>query len=227
MDLNNPNRLYIALGIAGLLLIAYAGKIHLDNVIAQADGQVKLLKQREVLFQEEARLKNKELEAANFRYDALAREATRLAGIAHRIPTPPEVPPTPETAEELTVSLRVALSQQTLVVNDPNQSTILNKQDGEKVFVMFEEAKRIPGFESKVAAQEVAITSLETTLKAAGDRFSLQGEALSLAGTRLDNCQQETKILAKEVSQTKTRGRLQKILWGASGLAVGFLAARK
>lgn len=227
MELNDPRRLYVIGGVAALLVGMWAWKTHLDTVITQADGQVKELKQQASLLKEQALQKNKELVAANFRFEALEREARRLAGIAHRLPTPPDPPAAPETAEELTLSMRVALSPTALAVEDLNAQTLLSKPDAQKVFLYFEEAQRVPLFEQKTKAQEEAIVSLEAAVTAAGDRYALQGEALSLAGTQNENCNRQNAILAKEVSQTKTKGRLEKILWGAAGVGVGFLAARR
>lgn len=226
MDLNNPNRLYIALGVSALLLGMWGWKEHTDTLISQADGQVKFLEDAQRKLKAERDHLDTQLSAANFRFDSAEREARRLMDEARKRPTPPKPPPAPKTAEELTLSMRVALSPESLVVEDPNRPSVLNVADGQKVFLYFEEAKRIPGFESKVIAQDAALTGLQTTLKAAGDRFGLQTEALSLAGTQLETSQKETQILKKEVSQVKTRGRLQKILWGAAGLGVGFLVGK-
>lgn len=227
MNLDSKIRTYAIVAGAMLLTGAWAYVDYSENQIAQADGKIKILEEQAKAAKAESIRLDIALGASEFRFNAAERESARLAEVARKLRIPKPGPPAPVTADELTLAMRVALSPATLVVEDPSRDSVLNVADGQKVFNYFEEAKRIPGFELKVNAQDAAITSLETAVKdgkqSVGDCRKLVGSV----GSELAISKQETVILTKQVQQAKSMGRVQKFLWGAAGVGVGFLAGKR
>ena len=227
MLFNSNARLYTIIAGATILVGSYSYSDYLRTKISESDGKIKILEADA----KEAKGVRIRLELANQEAESKFRDADkesrRLADVARRLRIPPPPPPAPVTAEELTLTMRVALSPGSLVIEDPNKDSILNAADAQKVFVYFEEAKRIPEFLVKVSSQEAAITSLESTV-AAGKQSVTNCNQLVQAGTvELGIARQEVAILAKEVKQVKTRSKLEKFLWGAAGIGVGVLVGKR
>ena len=226
MEMNSKARFYSIFGITFILVGMYALSSYLSNRIREADGKIIALTAQAKGLQAERDKIGVSLDESNLKYADALRESAKFAAIARKAKIPPPAPPAPKTVEELTIPIRVALSQEALVVADPNRASILNQADGEKVFTYFEEAKRTSGFEAKVLAQANAISSLESALGAASGFAAIQDAALSTSGEQLANANNQVQVLNVAIKQQKTKSTLDKILWGAAGVGMGFLASR-
>jgi uncharacterized coiled-coil protein SlyX len=140
-------------------------------------------------------------------------------------PYPPKPAPAPQTNPELeSVLVKFGLGEGLGVVLDTPSR--LAHADALKVYDWASEAARVAPLEDRVSAQGALIDGMKIQVNAEQIRADKTGEALTITTKQLALTQEEAKLLSKRVTLTESKSKVQKILWGAAGLGVGYLTGK-
>lgn len=140
-------------------------------------------------------------------------------------PYPPKPGPAPVTNPEMESTLvRFGLAEGLLVLD--TGKTQLAHQDSVKVYEWASQALRVAPLEDRLDAQGALVDGLKVQVGALQEGAKFSDKALSKTTDQLVLTQKEANELAKRVTLTEKKGKVEKILWGVAGLGVGYLTGK-
>lgn len=207
--------------IVGLVIVNWAMGDELDRNIGKINNLRALVNETD---SQRLMALNKLDEATGWANAANARVLELEKKLATK-PYPPKPGPAPVTNPEMESTLvRFGLAEGLLVLD--TGKTQLAHQDSVKVYEWASQAARVAPLEDRLDAQGALVNGLKVQVGALEENVKVGSQALSVTTKQLSLTKQEADELAKRVTLTEKKGKVQKILWGVAGVGVGYLTGR-
>lgn len=148
--------------------------------------------------------------------------------VAESRPVPPPVGKPPVTSPELQNGLLdLGMKPGLVVVADPFAHSEMALSDAQSAWIWGNEAKRAKALEERIAALDEALKACGDLNNASTEQIRLRDETIVAIKKESSLSKNQAEELGKAVVAEKKKSTVQKWLWGAAGLGIGWLARGK